>query len=119
VGSHAGSRNNHFDTAVFGSFGEYFHFSWRTMGGQSVHFERDLHLVKQFSRFFHYGQVRGTAHDNAYYRCHFAIICSYSAADISSSSSEGSEIEILINHPLPYTSSFTNSGLSSSSAFAS
>ena len=61
MGSHAGSRNNHFDTAPFGSFGECFHFGWCTMGRQGMHFEWNLHFVKQFGRFFHYGQIGGAA----------------------------------------------------------
>lgn len=72
------------------------------------------------------GLNQKTLEDAIYYISHADVLivggtslAVYSAADISSSSSEGSETDILINHPLPYTSSFTSSGLSSNSAFAS
>ena len=63
--SHARSGDNDFDTSVFGTFGEGFDFLRSAVSGKRVHFERDFHLVEEFRRFFHDGQVRGAAHDDA------------------------------------------------------
>ena len=35
------------------------------MGGEGVHFERDLHLIEELGGFIHHGQVGDAAHDDA------------------------------------------------------
>ena len=50
-GSHAGTRNDDFDAALFGTFGETLHGIRCAVGRQCVDLERYLHIVEELTCF--------------------------------------------------------------------
>ena len=53
--------------AITGSlFGKSLHLGRCPMGRQSVHLERDFHLIEELGSLFHHRKVGRTAHDNTY-----------------------------------------------------
>ena len=65
-GSHACTGNNHLDSAVLGFAGKRLNLSRSAMGGESVHFKRNLHRVQKLGRLLHDLEVGERTHYYTY-----------------------------------------------------
>ena len=74
MSGHACGSDNHFNSALLGSVGKCLNLGRSAVCRQSVHLERNLHLVEELCGFFENGKVGSASHYDTNYGIHMRYI---------------------------------------------